>query len=87
MTDLREKAADRPQQIALWVGPAEVEDEGRGAFVGVFATRSGSRIEPSRGGLGALVDRIKRFNPSRLAATYWNRWKEAGLHRLILSTR
>jgi hypothetical protein len=33
------------------------------------------------------VDRIKRFDPSRQAATYWNRLKEAGLNRLILSTR
>jgi hypothetical protein len=32
------------------------------------------------------VDRIKRFDPSKQAATYWNRWKEAGLNRLILST-
>jgi hypothetical protein len=33
------------------------------------------------------VDRIKRFDPCRQAATYWNRWKEAGLNCLILSTR
>ena len=33
-----------------------------------------------------LVDRIRRYDPSSTAATYWNRDKQAGLNRLILST-
>ena len=51
-----------------------------------FIAALGEEAWEAFGKRGPLVDRIRRFDPSGQAATYWNYRKGAGLLRLILST-